>query len=135
MSETTRPQAQQKTYSPAEAAEIIRLLSEATAEGIALRVDTTLRPGGRGGALTRSLTAMREYYESQAMTWERQALIKARPVAGDLELGRAFVEMVTPFVYREELPPQAIEEVRRVKVRPSLVTSAVSSADSITRRA
>ncbi len=100
-----------------EAAEIIRLLSEVTAEGIALRVDATLRPGGRGGALTRSLAAMREYYESQAMTWERQALIKARPVAGDLELGQAFVEMVTPFVYRQELPPQAIEEVRRVKVR------------------
>src|SRR6266542_888372 len=100
-----------------EAAEIIRLLSEVTAEGIALRVDATLRPGGRGGALTRSLAAMRAYYESQAMTWERQALIKARPVAGDLELGQAFVEMITPFVYREELPPQAIEEVRRVKVR------------------
>src|SRR6266545_4592068 len=62
-----------------EAAEIIRLLSEVTAEGIALRVDATLRPGGRGGALTRSLAAMRAYYESQAMTWERQALIKARP--------------------------------------------------------
>jgi glutamate-ammonia-ligase adenylyltransferase len=100
-----------------EAAEIIRLLSEATAEGIVLRIDTTLRPGGRGGALTRSLAAMREYYESKAMTWERQALIKARPVAGDLELGQAFVEMVTPFVYRQELPPQAIDEVRRVKVR------------------
>jgi glutamate-ammonia-ligase adenylyltransferase len=100
-----------------EAAEIIRLLSEATAEGIVLRIDTTLRPGGRGGALTRSLAAMREYYESKAMTWERQALIKARPVAGDLELGQAFVEMVTPFVYRPELPPQAIDEVRRVKVR------------------
>jgi [glutamine synthetase] adenylyltransferase / [glutamine synthetase]-adenylyl-L-tyrosine phosphorylase len=100
-----------------EAAEIIRLVSEATAEGIALRIDTSLRPGGRGGALTRSLTAMREYYASQAMTWERQALIKARSVAGDLELGRAFVEMVTPFVYPEELAPQAIEEVRRVKVR------------------
>jgi glutamate-ammonia-ligase adenylyltransferase len=99
------------------AAEIIRLLSEPTAEGIALRVDATLRPGGRGGALARSLAAMREYYESQAMTWERQALIKARPVAGHVELGRAFVEMVTPFVYREELPPQAIDEVRRVKVR------------------
>ena len=100
-----------------QAAEIIRLLSEPTAEGIALRVDPTLRPGGRGGALSRSLDAMREYYGSQAATWERQALIKARPVAGDLELGAAFVEMVTPLVYPKELPPQAIDEVRRVKVR------------------
>src|SRR5205807_661141 len=49
--------------------------------------------------------------------WERQALIKARAVAGDLEVGRAFVEAVAPFVYPAELAPQAIDEVRRVKVR------------------
>ena len=99
------------------AAEIIRLLSAPTSEGIALRVDPTLRPGGRGGALARSLAAMGEYYASQALTWERQALIKARPVAGDLGVGRAFVDLVAPLVYREELSPHAIEEVRRVKVR------------------
>jgi glutamate-ammonia-ligase adenylyltransferase len=99
------------------AAEIIRLLSQPTAEGIALRVDPTLRPGGRGGALARSLAAMGEYYASQALTWERQALIKARPVAGDLGVGRAFVDLVGPFVYREELPANAIDEVRQVKVR------------------
>ncbi|HEX9124596.1 MAG TPA: DUF294 nucleotidyltransferase-like domain-containing protein [Actinomycetota bacterium] len=98
-------------------AELIRLLSEPTAEGIALRVDPTLRPGGRGGALSRSLDAMREYYANQAATWERQALIKARPVAGDLVLGDAFVRMVAPLVYPDELAPQAIDEVRRVKVR------------------
>jgi glutamate-ammonia-ligase adenylyltransferase len=100
-----------------QAASLIRLLTEPTAEGIALRVDPTLRPGGRGGALSRSLDAMREYYASQAATWERQALIKARPVAGEVTLGAAFVEMVTPFVYPEELAPQAIGEVRQVKVR------------------
>jgi [glutamine synthetase] adenylyltransferase / [glutamine synthetase]-adenylyl-L-tyrosine phosphorylase len=100
-----------------QAATLIRLLSEPTAEGIALRVDPTLRPGGRSGALSRSLGAMREYYASQAATWERQALIKARPVAGEVTLGAAFVEMVTPFVYPEELAPQAIGEVRQVKVR------------------
>jgi glutamate-ammonia-ligase adenylyltransferase len=99
------------------AAVLIRLLSEPTAEGIALRVDPTLRPGGRAGALSRSLEAMREHYASRAATWERQALIKARPVAGDLELGERFVEMVTPFVYPAELAPTAIDEVRQVKVR------------------
>jgi len=83
------------------AAEIIRLLSAPTSEGIALRVDPTLRPGGRGGALARSLAAMGEYYASQALTWERQALIKARPIAGDLGVGRAFVDLVAPLVYRE----------------------------------
>jgi glutamate-ammonia-ligase adenylyltransferase len=101
---------------PAVAA-LIRLLSEPTAEGVALRVDPSLRPGGRGGALSRSLAATLEYYATQAATWERQALLKARPVAGDLELGARFVERVTPYVYPEELAPQAIDEVRQVKVR------------------
>ncbi|MGH2590200.1 MAG: bifunctional [glutamine synthetase] adenylyltransferase/[glutamine synthetase]-adenylyl-L-tyrosine phosphorylase, partial [Actinomycetota bacterium] len=101
---------------PAVAA-LIRLLSEPTAEGVALRVDPSLRPGGRGGALSRSLEATLEYYATQAATWERQALLKARPVAGDLELGARFVERVTPYVYPEELAPQAIDEVRQVKVR------------------
>ncbi len=99
------------------AATLIRLLSEPTAEGIAFRVDPTLRPGGRGGALSRSLEAMRGYHATQSATWERQALIKARAVAGDEDLGAAFVEMVAPFVYPEHMAPQAIDEVRRVKVR------------------
>jgi glutamate-ammonia-ligase adenylyltransferase len=98
-------------------AALIGLLAEPTAEGIALRVDPTLRPGGRAGPLSRSLTGMREYYTRDAATWERQALIKARPVAGDSRLGLAFVAAVTPFVYPQELPRSAIDEVRRVKVR------------------
>jgi glutamate-ammonia-ligase adenylyltransferase len=104
---------------PAEraAAALIRLLSEPTAEGLALRVDPALRPGGRAGSLSRSLDAMREYYARQAATWERQALLKARPVAGDRTLGTRFVDTVAPLVYPEELAPQAIEEVRQVKVR------------------
>ncbi len=96
---------------------LIRLLSEPTAEGIALRVDPTLRPGGRSGPLSRSLEAMRAYHATEAATWERQALIKARPLAGDPELGSSFVDMVVPFVYPEELAPQTIDEVRQVKVR------------------
>ena len=96
---------------------MIALLSEPTREGIALRVDAALRPGGRTGALSRSLPAMHEYYAKQAATWERQALIKARPVAGDSELGRAFLETVALQVYPDELRPEAIEEVRQTKVR------------------
>ena len=96
---------------------VIALLSEPSGEGIALRVDAALRPGGRGGALSRSHTAMEEYYAKQAATWEKQALIKARPVAGDAGLGGAFISAVTPFVYPDELHPEAIEEVRQTKVR------------------
>jgi [glutamine synthetase] adenylyltransferase / [glutamine synthetase]-adenylyl-L-tyrosine phosphorylase len=99
------------------AAAVIALLSEPTEDGIALRVDLTLRPGGRGGALSRSLEAMVEYYDRLSATWERQALIKARPVAGDADLGRDLVAGVEPFVYPDELPPATIDEVRQVKVR------------------
>ena len=99
------------------AARFIRLLADQTEEGIALRVDSALRPGGRGGALSRSLDATLEYYSQRSATWERQALIKARPLGGDPELGRLFIHGITPLVYPEELEPQAIEEVRQVKVR------------------
>ncbi len=99
------------------AAQMIALLSEPTEEGIALRVDTTLRPGGRGGPLSLAVDAALEYYERRAATWERQAMIKARAAAGDPWLGTAFVDGVTPFVYPARLAPHAIDEVRRTKVR------------------
>jgi glutamate-ammonia-ligase adenylyltransferase len=109
------PEAQQEAESAAGA--LIRLLSEPTAEGTALRVDAALRPGGRGGALSRSFEATVDYYSSHAATWECQALLKARSVAGDLALGQRFVDAVAEFVYPAELAPGAIEEVRRTKVR------------------
>ncbi len=99
------------------AAALIRSLAEPTAEGIALRVDPTLRPGGRGGLLSRSLESTLDYYEHQSATWERQAMIKARSVAGDPWIGSAFVEGVAPFVYPEDLGTHAIDDVRRTKVR------------------
>ena len=98
-------------------ASLVRLLAEPSTEGIALRVDATLRPGGGRGPLSRSFDAMRAYYDAEAATWERQALIKARPVAGDPDLGSAFVGAVAPFVFATDLAPAAIDEVRRVKVR------------------
>ena len=69
------------TGEPAAAA-LIALLSDATADGVALRVDPNLRPEGRAGPLSRSLEAMRDHYARHAATWEKQALLKARPVAG-----------------------------------------------------
>ncbi|GIU97404.1 MAG: glutamate-ammonia-ligase adenylyltransferase [Actinomycetota bacterium] len=99
------------------AAEVIRLLAEPTDEGIALRVDPTLRPGGRSGPLSRSLAAMLAYYERDSATWERQALIKARAAAGDRRLAAAFLEGVAPLVWPAHLEPAAIDEVRRTKLR------------------
>jgi glutamate-ammonia-ligase adenylyltransferase len=98
-------------------ARLIRLLSEPTPEGIALRVDVALRPGGRAGRLSLGLAATLDHYEREAATWERQAMIKARAAAGDPWLGSSFVDGVTPFVYPSELAPKAIDEVRRTKVR------------------
>ena len=98
-------------------ARLIALLAEPSAEGIALRVDPTLRPGGRGGSLCLTLDATLAYYESRSATWERQAMIKARGVAGDPWLGSAFVEGLAPFVYPAHLELAAIDEVRRTKVR------------------
>ncbi len=96
---------------------MFHLLSEQTEDGVALRVDPTLRPGGRAAPLSRSLDATLAYYEHESATWERQAMIKARAVAGAPELGQAFVRGVQPFVYPEHLEPAAIDEVRRTKVR------------------
>ena len=95
----------------------LALLSDATDDGVALRVDLTLRPGGRGGVLMRTLPATLAYYEREAATWERQAMIKARAAAGDLALGTAFVDGVARFVYPQELHADAIHDVRRSKVR------------------
>src|SRR4030095_5802345 len=115
-------------------AALVRSLAEPTAEGIAFRVDTSLRPGGARGALSWSLDAMREYYATQAATWERQALIKARPVAGEPELGAAFVDAVAPFVFPEVLPESTIDEVRRVKVRLEEYVRAAGKAGGEVKR-
>jgi glutamate-ammonia-ligase adenylyltransferase len=101
----------------AAAARVIALLAEPTTEGVAFRVDVTLRPDGRDGPLSLSLEATLDYYEHRSATWERQAMLKARPVAGDPWLGASFVDGMTPFVYPSEMAPAAIEDVRRNKVR------------------
>ena len=93
------------------------LLSDHTAEGYLYRVDMRLRPMGGGGNLVYSLKQSAQYYESLGETFERFAMLKARPIAGDLELGRRFVDMVTPFVYRKYLDHAAIEELARYKAR------------------
>jgi glutamate-ammonia-ligase adenylyltransferase len=96
---------------------LVREIGATTAEGQTFRVDATLRPEGKNGPLARSLDGYRAYYERWAQVWEVQALLRARPVAGDLELGRRFVQLVEPFVYRDAFPSDAAREVRRNKAR------------------
>jgi glutamate-ammonia-ligase adenylyltransferase len=99
------------------AADVVRLLSDHSALGSAYRVDIRLRPEGGQGALARSLAATLGYYETAGKTWERQALVKCRPVGGDPALGRRFVEAITPFVYRQYLGASEISEIKAMKRR------------------
>ena len=93
------------------------VLSEYTDEGYLYRVDLRLRPMGKRGNIVYSLRQSAQYYETMAETFERFAMIKARPIAGDLELGRRFLEIVRPCVYRKYLDHAAIEELSRYKAR------------------
>ena len=81
------------------ASNLMRVCSDHTGEGTIWPVDANLRPEGKAGPLVRTIASHRGYYERWASTWEFQALLKARPVAGDLELGREFVETVEPMVW------------------------------------
>jgi glutamate-ammonia-ligase adenylyltransferase len=84
----------------------------------ALVIDADLRPEGRSGPLVRTLTSYREYYARWSEAWEAQALLRARPVAGDMDLGRRFIELVDPIRYPDAgLSPASVTEIRRIKAR------------------
>ena len=76
------------------------LLSTVTPEGFSYRIDLRLRPEGNAGELVVPISAATQYYFQRARDWELQMLLKARPVAGDLRLGRMFLDVVTPRIYR-----------------------------------
>ena len=78
---------------------LMRACHEVTGEGSIWEVDPNLRPEGRQGALVRTIESHVGYYERWAKTWEFQALLKARPAAGDVDLGRRYVDAVSPFVW------------------------------------
>ena len=99
------------------ATRLMRAIGETTAEGQTFRIDTDLRPEGRAGPIARSLHAYARYYESWAQPWERQALTRARPVAGDDDLAHAFVASIQPVAYRKPFPDEDAREIRRMKAR------------------
>ncbi|MFN2505501.1 MAG: bifunctional [glutamine synthetase] adenylyltransferase/[glutamine synthetase]-adenylyl-L-tyrosine phosphorylase [Acidimicrobiales bacterium] len=80
-------------------------------------LDLDLRPEGKDGPLARSLEAYHSYYERWVQTWELQALVRARTVAGDPDIGRRFLELIDPYVWREPFPDTAVREIRRMKAR------------------
>ncbi len=94
---------------------LVSLLNERTADGFVFRVDTRLRPFGDSGPLVLSFAGMEAYYETHGRAWERYALIKARPVAGDREQGEVLMSLLRPFVYRRYLDYGSIESLRELK--------------------
>ena len=84
---------------------------------LVFRVDLNLRPGGKDSELALSLENALEYYQSEAKTWERMALIKARVVAGNLDLGRYFLEAIQPVIYRRVMDYSVLEDIRGLKER------------------
>ena len=90
-------------------------LSEFTSEGYVYRVDLRLRPEGKAGAIAYSLDGFERYYQSRGETWERLALLKAWPVAGDRALGSRFLEMARPFIYERPFDLKALDSVRGIK--------------------
>ncbi|WP_125099729.1 bifunctional [glutamine synthetase] adenylyltransferase/[glutamine synthetase]-adenylyl-L-tyrosine phosphorylase [Leucobacter chromiireducens] len=80
-------------------------------------LDFDLRPEGKNGPIARSLEASRVYYERWSVTWEAQALLRARPVAGDPALGAAFVELADEIRYPQHFGEEQVREVRRMKAR------------------
>lgn len=92
-----------------------KLVSGQTEHGFAFRVDHELRPEGPQGPLSNALDAAERYYEYFGHDWERQALIRARFVAGDAKLGERFQQAVAPFVYRRALSLSDLAHMRRMK--------------------
>ena len=94
---------------------LVDILSAFTDEGQPYRVDTRLRPGGSAGRLVWPLEAALDYYHSEGRTWERQALIRLRPVAGDMTLARGLRTELDPFIFRSTLSNREITEIRGLK--------------------
>ncbi len=97
------------------AQDFIKLLTENTELGTVYRVDMRLRPHGQRGPLVNSLDAALHYYDVMGRTWERQAFVKARAIAGDLELGQEFLNTLEPWIYRRYLNRADITGVKALK--------------------
>ena len=95
---------------------LIRSLTDATSEGFLYRVDMRLRPWGRSGALVNTVDAHLKYLQQSGRQWEKQAMLKARPIAGDLQLGHEFLERTRPLILSTPID-QVRENVRQMKSR------------------
>jgi glutamate-ammonia-ligase adenylyltransferase len=97
------------------ARDLVRILDERTGDGYVFRTDLRLRPDPRSTPLALSTAAALTYYESVGQNWERAALIKARPVAGDRAAGERFLAELQPFIWRKNLDFAAIADIHSIK--------------------
>jgi glutamate-ammonia-ligase adenylyltransferase len=94
---------------------LVKILQERTRDGYVFRTDLRLRPDPRATNVAISLEAAALYYENMGQNWERAAMIKARPIAGDISAGAEFLERVAPFIWRKYLDFAAIADIQSLK--------------------
>ena len=99
---------------------LIKVIGQATSDGMVFRVDLRLRPFGESGPLAMSFDAIERYYQDQGREWERYALLKARIVGGDKQAGTLLLERLHPFIYRRYLDYSAFESLREMKAMIAL---------------
>ena len=97
------------------ARDLVRFLDEHTADGYVFRCDLRLRPDPASTPLAISVLAAETYYESLGQNWERAAMIKARPIAGDKSAGEAYLRELRPFIWRKNLDFAAIQDIHSIK--------------------
>jgi glutamate-ammonia-ligase adenylyltransferase len=96
---------------------VVEALGRPTEEGMVFRVDLNLRPDGRSGPIVNSVRATELYYQSFGRTWERSALIRARPAAGERAVGKELLALLEPFIWRRSLDLGAVDEIKAMKAR------------------
>lgn len=111
---------------------LVQNLSLSTSEGHLYRVDLRLRPEGGAGPLARSLASYLTYYETRGEMWERQMLLKARPVAGNLDFGEGFLAQLEPFIFPRTFFQNPREYIVRIKAR---IEAAVGGEENVKLRA
>ncbi len=103
------------TFFVKQAEMVTKAISQVTEDGFVFRVDLGLRPEGKSGDMAVSLHSAETYYEYWGQAWERAAMLKARPVAGALEVGEEFLASIEPFIYRKFLDYDLVEDMMAMK--------------------
>jgi [glutamine synthetase] adenylyltransferase / [glutamine synthetase]-adenylyl-L-tyrosine phosphorylase len=107
----------------------VATLDQATEDGLVWRVDLRLRPEGTRGPLVNALAATERYYETWGRTWERVALIRARPVAGDAPFGSRLLGALSPFVWRKAVDPRVVDDLGVMLARARIEAGGDSEND------